>query len=160
MQTLLSSLCSCLIPKTENFTLKIEYTDKCINEKNYMKYQTNIKSVEKNLSTSINPINNIKINNKYNNCLNTNLLDNPFNNSFNCSNLSNASYSPCNMSSMSSLNSQKYKKLISKNKMIKKYINENEIFNTFQNNVDNIINEIKEKRTISESDDSEMCFSK
>ena len=67
--------------------------------------------------------------------------------------------SPC-VSSINSYNSQKYKKLISKHQMSKRLINENDIFNRFHDNIDNIINEIKQKRTISESDDSEMCFSK
>ena len=68
--------------------------------------------------------------------------------------------SPCNVSSRNSLNTQKYKKIISRHKMSKRLINENDIFNRFQDNVDNIINEIKQKKTISESDDSEICFIK
>ena len=163
MNTVLSSLCSCIIPKTENITLKIEYTDKSVNENKYLNYQTNTQLLEKNIA-SLNPINNINVNNKYNNCLNSNLLDIHFNNPFNYSHLSNISnsgqMSPGKISSMRSLNSQKYKKIISKHKMSKKYMNENDIFSQFQDNIDNIINEINKKRTISESDDSEMCFSK
>ena len=164
MQTLLSSLCSCIIPKTENLTLKIEYTDNCINDAKFMKYQTNTKYSEKN-TTSISPNNYLNITNKYNNTSISNIkLDTQLNNSINFTNLSNISnsgrMSPCNILSKQSVNPQKHKTLISKHKMSKRFINENEIFNRFQENVDNIINEIKKKRTISESDDSEMCFSK
>ena len=157
MKNLLSLFCSCVLPKTENITLKIEYTDNCLNETNFLKYKTNTKFIDKRISTSISQINQSNINDK-SNCSISNLkLDIPFQNSLNCSNLSNISNSPSNISSIRSLNSQKYKKYISKNKMSKRFINENEIFNRFQNNVDNIIDEIKDKKTISESDDSEMC---
>ena len=164
MQTLLSSLCSCVIPKTENLTLKIEYTDNCINEAKFMKSQTNTKYSEKN-TTSISPNNYLNITNKYNNTsISNSKFDTQLNNSINFTNLSNISnsgrMSPCNISSKQSANTLKHKTLISKHKMSKRIINENEIFNRFQDNVDNIINEIQKKRTISESDDSEMCFSK
>ena len=165
MKNLIYSLCSCVIPKTENITLKIEYTtDNCVNQTNFLKYQSNSKFIEKHFASSINPLNNLNDNNKYNNCINSNLkLDIPYNNSFNSIHLSNISnsgqMSPC-ISSINSYNSQKYKKLISKHQMSKRLINENDIFKHFQDNVDNIINEIKQKKTISESDDSEMCFSK
>ena len=151
MENLIYSLCSCVIPKTENITLKIEYTtDNCVNQTNFLKYQSNSKFIEKHFASSINPLNNLNDNNKYNNCINSNLkLDIPYNNSFNSIHLSNISnsgqMSPC---------------ISSINQMSKRLINENDIFNRFYDNIDNIINEIKQKRTISESDDSEMCFSK
>ncbi len=165
MKNLLSSLCSCVIPKTEKLTVKIEYTDNCINEPKFIQCKTNTKYSDKHLSTSISPINNININNKYNNSsISNSKFDNQFNNTINFTNLSNISnsgqMSPCNVSSINSLNTQKYKKNISRYKISKRLINENDIFNRFQDNVDNIINEIKQKKTISESDDSEMCFSK
>ena len=160
IQNLLSSLCSCVQPKSENVTLKIECIDNCLNETNFIKFQTNTKCSDKRLDTSLSPINNTNINNNYINSSIKNLkLELPLNNSFNYINLSNINnsdqMSPCN----SSLNSHQ-KKLIIKHNKRKKLINENDIFNRFQENVDNIINEIKRKRTISESDDSENCFSK
>ena len=124
MKNLLSSLCSCVIPKTEKLTVKIEYSDNCINEPKFIQCKTNTKYSDKHLSTSISPINNININNKYNNSsISNSKFDNQFNNTINFTNLSNISnsdqISPCNVSSINSLNTQKYKKLFQDIKCLK-----------------------------------------
>ena len=155
---LLSKMCICSEPKVENLTLEIQLVkNTLINEEKYLN--------NSEIKTSNNKLNLIHLNQNnlsqttYSSDLNKSKNDNPNKYPFQQKYINNSNaQSPHSLSysSVTSKNVNEIQILIKKQKKKKIFQSENEIFNKFQNNIDNIINMSLEKKSISESDDSEV----
>ena len=158
LTNLLSKMCICSEPKVENLTLEIQLVkNTLINEKKYLN--------NSEIKTSNNKLNLIHLNQNnlsqttYSSDLNKSKNDNPNKYPFQQKYINNSNtQSPHSLSysSVTSKNANEIQILIKKHKQKKIFQSENEIFNKFQNNIDNIIDVTLEKKSISESDDSEV----
>ena len=158
LTNLLSKMCICSEPKVENLTLEIQLVkNTLICEEKYLN--------NSEIKTSNNKLNLIHLNQNnlsqttYSSDLNKLKNDNPNKYPFQQKYINNSNaQSPHSLSysSVTSKNVNEIQILIKKHKQKKIFQSENEIFNKFQNNIDNIINMTLEKKSISESDDSEV----